>query len=76
LRLHVGWNLDRAALALSAGIHVRLHVQQVDDPGQLVFGTDRDVHGDALVGELLAQRLEDAEEVGALSVEHVHEHDA
>src|SRR5207302_5206393 len=31
---------------------------------------------DTAVGELLPRRLEDAEEVGALAVEHVHEEDA
>ena len=76
LRLHVGGNLARAALALAARIHVRLHVQQVDDALELVLHADRDVHGDALVRELLAQRVEHAEEVGPLAVEHVHEDDA
>ena len=48
-------------------------MQQVDDPGQLVLGADGDVHGDTLVGELLAHRVQHAEEVCALTVEHVHE---
>ena len=51
-------------------------MQQVDDPRQLVLGADRQVHGDAALGELLAELLERAEEVGALAVEHVHEDDA
>ena len=69
---------DRARLALlrALGARVRAHVQHVDDPRQLVLGADRDVHGDALRRELVAQRLERAEEVGALAVEHVHEDDA
>ena len=58
------------------GARVRAHVEHVDDAGQLVLGADRDVHGHALRREPVAQRLERAEEVGALAVEHVHEHDA
>ena len=37
---------------------------------------DRQVHGDAALGELRAELLERAEEVGPLAVEHVHEDDA
>ena len=51
-------------------------MQDVDDPGQLVLDADRDVHGDATGVELRAERLEHAEEVGALAVEHVHDDDA
>ena len=75
LILQLRGDLGRPALALSAGIHVRAHVQQVDDSGQLVLGADRQVDGDALVGKLLAHRAERPEEVGALAVEHVHEED-
>ena len=66
----------RAALLAAGRIHVRAHVQQVDDAGQLVLGADRKLDGDAAVGQLRAHRLEHAVEVGALAVEHVHEHDA
>jgi hypothetical protein len=51
-------------------------VQQVDDALQLVLRADRDVHRDAFVGQLLAQSVEHAEEVGTLAVEHVDEDDA
>ena len=69
---------DRAWLALlrSLRARVRAHVEHVDDPRQLVLGADREVHRDAFRGELVSQRLERAEEVGALAVEHVHEDDA
>ena len=69
---------DRAGLALlvALGARVRTHVEHVDDPGELVLGADRDVHRNALRGELVAKSLERAEEVGALAVEHVHEDDA
>ena len=50
-------------------------MQKVDDSLELVLGADRNVHGDALVGELGTKRLEHAVEVGALAVEHVHEDD-
>ena len=70
---HVGGDLDRVALLLPLGRHVRAHVQHVDDAGELVLDADRDVHCDALRRELRAERLEGAEEVGALAVEHVHE---
>ena len=51
-------------------------MEDVDDPGQLVLGADRDVHGDTLRRELRAESLERAEEVAPLAVEHVHEDDA
>ena len=51
-------------------------MQHVDDAGELVLDADRDVHRDALRRELRAERLERAEEVGALAVEHVHEDEA
>ena len=76
LRPQLGRNLARAFLLRALGARVRAHVQEVDDAGQLVLAADRQVHGDAVLRELRAQRLEDAEEVGALAVEHVHEHDA
>ena len=51
-------------------------MQDVDDPGQLVLAADREVDGDAALGELLLELAECAEEVGALAVEHVHEDEA
>ena len=51
-------------------------MEHVDDPGELVLGPDRDVHGDALRRELILDLAERAEEVGALAVEHVHDEDA
>ena len=51
-------------------------MQQVDDAGQLVLAADRQLDRDAAVGELRRARLEHAEEVGALAVEHVDEDDA
>ena len=75
LRLQLGRNLARGFLLRTLGARVRAHVQEVDDAGQLVLAPDRQVHGDAVLRELRAQRLEDAEEICALAVEHVHEHD-
>ena len=40
-----------------------------------MLGADRNVHRDALLGKLCAQRFQDTEEVGALAIEHVHEED-
>jgi hypothetical protein len=73
--LELGRNRARAVGARRLGAHVRGHVQEVDDPGQLVLAADRQVDGDTAVGELRAERLERAEEVGPLAVEHVHEDD-
>ena len=66
----------RPALAPAGRIHVRAHVQEVDDARQLVLAADRQLDRDAAVGQLLPRRLEHAEEVGALAVEHVDEDDA
>src|ERR671922_148835 len=44
-------------------------MEKVDDPLQLVLGADRDMHGHALVGQLLSQPLQHAEEIGPLAVE-------
>ena len=78
--LHLGLNLCRnlngSAFLLTLRIQVCLHVQQVDDPGQLVLRPDGDVHRHALVRQLRAERLEHAEEIGTLPVEHVHDLDA
>jgi hypothetical protein len=48
----LGRDLPRRALLCPFGARVRLHVQEVDDAGQLVLCTDRQVHGHAAVGEL------------------------
>ena len=68
---------DRSRLALLAALGARVgtHVEHVDDARQLVLGADRDMHGDALRRDAVAQGIESPEEVGALPVEHVHEHD-
>jgi hypothetical protein len=50
LALQLGGNLARGAFALTLRARVRLHVQEVDDAGQLVLRADRQVHGDAAVG--------------------------
>ena len=52
---------------------VGLHVDEVDDAADLVLGADRDLGGDDVRAEGGLERLERAEEVGALAVEHVHE---
>ena len=64
-------NRDGLALLLPVRAHVRAHVEDVDDPLELVLRADRDVDGDALRGELLLDLPERAEEVGPLAVEHV-----
>ena len=51
-------------------------MEDVDDSRHLVLGADREVHGDAALRELLLQLAERAEEVGALTVEHVDEEQA
>ena len=66
----------RPTLLAAGRIHVRAHVQQVDDARELVLGADRQLDRDAAIGELRARSVEHAEEVGALAVEHVHEDDA
>ena len=69
---------DRAGLGLlgAVGARVGAHVEDVDDARHLVLGADREVHGDAALGELLLQLAERAEEVGPLAVEHVDEEKA
>ena len=69
-------DVDGVALAPALRRHVRAHVEEVDDARELVLVADRDLHGDALLGELLADLVEHDEEVGALAVEHVDEEDA
>ena len=73
---HLAGDRDGIFLARARRIHVRAVVQQVDDAGQLVLAADRQLDRDAAVGELLLHRREHTVEVGALAVEHVHEHDA
>ena len=69
---------DRTRLGLlgAVGTRVGAHVEDVDDSGHLVLGADREVDGDAALGELLLQLAERAEEVGPLTVEHVDEEQA
>ena len=55
---------------------VGLHLEHVDDTRELVLAADRQLHGDDLVAEGLAQAGQAAVEVGALAVEHVAEQDA
>ena len=73
---HLRGNLAWAPLLRALRARVRGHVQEVDDAGQLVLGSDRQVDGDALRAELRAKLLERSEEVRALAIEHVHEDDA
>ena len=72
----LGRDFGRTALSLALGARIGLHVEDVDDARQLVLAADRDVDGDATVGEQRAELLERAEEVGPLAVEHVHESEA
>ena len=67
---------DGVGLLLAARRHVRAHVEHVDDALELVLRADRDVHGDASRRELLLDLTERAEEVGPLTVEHVHDEEA
>ena len=53
-----------------------LHVDQVDDAADVLFGPDRDLGGDDVGAEGALQRVERGEEVGALAVEHVDEDEA
>src|SRR5439155_603577 len=75
LVLQLGRDLARPAFAFALRARVGLHVQEVDDTGQLMLGADRQVNGHAARRELVAERLECPEEVGALAVEHVHDDD-
>ena len=73
---HLVRDRPRLRLVLALGARVGGHMQQVDDPGQLVLRADREVDGDALRRELRLERFESPEEARALAVEHVHEEDA
>ena len=59
-----------------AVVAVGLHVHEVDHALELVLGADRDLGGHHVLAERLLERLEAAEEVRALAVEHVHEDEA
>ena len=72
----LGRDLDRRGLLRALGARVGLQVQEVDDAGQLVLDADRQADGDAACRELFLELPERAVEVGALTVEHVHEDDA
>ena len=63
-------------LATGAVVLVGLHVDEVDDAADLVLGADGDLGGDRVRPEGGLERLQRAEEVGALAVEHVHEDQA
>ena len=69
---------DRPRLGLGAPVRARVgaHVEDVDDPRQLVLGADRQLDGDAAGRELLLHLAQRAEEVGPFAVEHVDEEDA
>jgi hypothetical protein len=63
---------DRDLAARAVGVLVRLHVDEVDHAAGLVLGPDRDLGRDHVGPEGLLERLQHAEEVGSLAVEHVH----
>jgi hypothetical protein len=69
-------DLDRISLLPAFGREIGLHVKEVDDALEVVLMADRDVDRDAAVGELGAKLLENRQEVRALAVGHVHEHEA
>jgi hypothetical protein len=72
-RLQLVGDRDLAAVvAAFAGVLVGLHVDEVDHAADVVLGADRDLGGDDVRAEGGLQRLERAEEVRALAVEHVH----
>src|SRR5579862_6869407 len=60
----------------AARVEIGAVVEQVDDTRELVLDPDRELDRNAPVRELLLERRQDAVEVGALAVEHVHEDDA
>ena len=65
-----------AVVALGAVVLVGLHVDEVDDAADVVLGADRDLGRDGVRAEGGLEGVERPEEVGALAVEHVHEHHA
>ena len=72
LRHVVGDRALLAVLAPGAGVLVGLHVDEVDQAAHLVLGADRDLGRHDVRAEGGLQRVERAEEVGPLAVEHVH----
>ena len=62
-----------AVLASGAVVGVGLHVDEVDHASDVVLGADRDLGRDDVLTERGLQRLERAEEVGPLAIEHVDE---
>ena len=62
---------DLAAGALG-GVRVGLHVHEVDQAVELVLCADRDLGGHDVRPEGVLERVQRAEEVGPLAVEHVH----
>jgi hypothetical protein len=76
LALQLIRDLDLAAvLTLAALVLVALHVHEIDDAAYLVLAADRNLRGHYVGPEGLLERVERAEEVGALAIEHVHEHE-
>ena len=72
--LQVGGDLDLGAVVAAVpAVAVGLHVDEIDDAGDVVLGADRDLRGDDVRAEGVLAGLQRAEEVGALAVEHVHE---
>ena len=66
---------DRDLLAVvlaGAVVGEGLHVDEVDQPADVVLGADRDLRRDDVRPEGGLQRLQRAEEVRPLAVEHVH----
>ena len=72
IRHVVGDRTLLAVLAPRAGVLVRLHVDEVDQAAHLVLGADRDLGRHDVGAEGGLERVERAEEVGPLAVEHVH----
>ena len=73
---HLGRDLYRCGLLRPLGARIGLQVKEVDDARQLVLDADRQANGNAACRELLVELTERAVEVGALTVEHIHEDDA
>jgi hypothetical protein len=68
----VGNGHFRAVVLARAVVLVGLHVDEVDEPAGLVLRADRDLRGHDVRAEGVLERVERAEEVGPLAVEHVH----
>jgi hypothetical protein len=65
-----------AVVAVVALVLVGAHVDEVDHPADVLLGPDRDLGGDDVPPERRLERVQRAEEVGPLAVEHVHEDQA